>query len=136
MPPKKRKTARNSPATKETTPSNSHLLKNTERDRGLLLLPAELHSEILDNFLPVVSQTQVPPSGTPVLASIYLERTDVLRALSQVSVSYRKHFLPLLWQVLNMCFADEAAFYKHLGDTLVRKCKGLSQNPELLTFIR
>ena len=106
---------------------------------GLLLLPGELQSEILNNFLPIVSQTQVP-HDTPVLGKIYLERTDVLRALSQVCVSYRHHFLPLLWQTLNLCYlarsGREITFFKHVGDALVRKCNGLSQNSELSSFIR
>ena len=145
MPPKKWKTAKNqeesdSPASHGKAPSTLRSLKDPSKDgtdRGLLLLPPELHNEILDNFPPIVSQTQLPGNDS-VLSRIYLKRTAVLRTLSQVSVSYRHHFLPLLWQVLNICCAgaDQGSWYKHLGDTLVRKCEGLSRNPELSSFIR
>ncbi|KIM47668.1 hypothetical protein M413DRAFT_62699 [Hebeloma cylindrosporum] len=147
MPPKKRKTetAKKQPVpeastSESTNPTRSECSSNA--DRALLLLPSELHSEILDNFLPVVSQTRVF-HDTPVLQKIYLERTDLLRALSQVCVSYRRHFLPLLWQILNLgCgarsdeYKDQRLFYKHVGDALIRKCNGLSQNSELSSFIR
>jgi len=142
MPPKKRKTSKKQPdpslPSDSTKPTRSEDPSNT--DRALLLLPSELQSEILDNFLPVVSQTRVL-QDIPVLEKIYLERTDVLRALSQVCVSYRRHFLLLLWQVLNLCCGarsgeEKPPFYIHVGVTLMRKCNALSQNSELLSFIR
>jgi hypothetical protein len=142
MPPKKRKTAKKKPdpslPSDSTKPTRSEDPSNA--DRALLLLPSELQSAILDDFLSVVSQTQVF-HDPPVLKKIYLERTDVLRALSQVCVSYRRHFLPLLWQILNICCGarsggPEINFYKHVGDALMRKCNALSQNSELSSFIR
>jgi hypothetical protein len=145
MPPKKRKTAKKQPDPEAPTLSPSGSTKPTRSedpsnaDRALLLLPSELQSEILDNFLPVVAQTQVS-HDTPVLQKRYLERTDVLRALSQVCVSYRRHFLPLLWQILNLCCGARSGrddeFFKFVGGTLMRKCNGLSQNSELSSFIR
>jgi hypothetical protein len=142
MPPKKRKTAKKQPdpslPSDSTKPTRSEDPSNA--DRALLLLPSELQSEILDNFLPVVSQTRIS-HDRPVLEKIYLERADILRALSQVCVSYRRHFLPLLWQILNLCCGarsgeKEVSFYKHVGVTLMRKCNALSQNSEFLSFIR
>lgn len=143
MPPKKRKTAKKKPdpslPSDSTKPTRSEDPSNAER--ALLLLPSELQSAILDDFLSVVSQTQVF-HDTPVLTKVYLERTDVLRALSQVCVSYRRHFLPLLWQIFNICCGARSAsgyeinFYKPIGNALMRKCNALSQNSELSSFIR
>jgi len=115
MPPKKRKTGKNG-------------------DTGLL---GELQSEVLDNFLPIVSQTQVKPP----YSEEYTLRGRMFSAPCQVCVSYRHHFLPLLWQTLNLCCGarsggHEITFYIHVGDALVRKCNGLSQNSELSSFIR
>ena len=107
-------------------------------ERGLLTLPVELTTEILDYFPAIGPYTEVHNSD-PVLLEIYLVRIDILRALSQVSIDYRRFFLPLLWESLDVCFkmrnSMTSAFYKYVGDALIRKCDGLSANPNLASYI-
>lgn len=72
----------------------------------------------------------------PLLPRVYLERPDVLRALSQTCVAYRKVFLPLLFERLEVCVTtrpgnQSRAFYKHIGEGLERKCSGLADRPDL-----
>ena len=109
-------------------------------EKGLLSLPVELVTEILDYFPTIGPYTAVNHGSVPLLPGIFLVRVDILRALSQVCIDYRRSFLPLLWESLNICFERRTkgltnAFYKHLGDTLVRKCDGLSANPNLASYI-
>jgi hypothetical protein len=111
--------------------------------RGLLPLPVELTTEILDYFPTIGPYTAVYNDiGDPVLSHIFLVRIDILRALSQVCIDYRRVFLPLLWESLNICFTTRkdspkftAAYYKYVGKALVRKCNGLSANPNLASYI-
>ena len=74
------------------------------------------------------------------LTESFLVRIDVLRALSQVCIDYRRGFLPLLWESLNICFAirgraDSSKSTKFYIDALVRKCDDLSANPNLASYI-
>ena len=109
-------------------------------ERGLLSLPVEVSTEILDYFPSIGPYTTVN-NVYNLLPEIYLVRIDMLRALSQVSIDYRRVFLPLLWESLNVCFMREdgpgsmGAFYKHVGEALVRKCDGLLANPSLSSYI-
>jgi hypothetical protein len=103
----------------------------------LLSLPVELTSEILDYFPKIGPHTTVHALN-PIVPKSYLVRIDVLRALSQVCIHYRRVFLPLLWESLNICFAlrgDTSKSTKFYGDTIVRKCDGLSANPNLASYI-
>jgi hypothetical protein len=108
-------------------------------ERGLLSLPVELSTEILDYF-PVIGPYTTLYSYEYVLPEIYHLRIDMLRALSQVCIDYRRVFLPLLWESLNVCFMREdspdlkVAFYKHVGGALVRNCDGLLANPNLASY--
>jgi hypothetical protein len=111
-------------------------------ERGLLSLPVELATEILDYFPTIGPHTSVnSDNGYPVLHRIFHVRIDVLRALSQVCIHYRRVFLPLLWESLNICFsirgpaARTFKYDKHLSETLVRKCDRLSANPKLASHI-
>jgi hypothetical protein len=109
-------------------------------ERGLLSLPVELRTEILDYFPTIGPYTSAnSDTGRPVLSKIFLVGIDVLRALSQVCIDYRRVFLPLLWESLNICFtigpASTRCFYKYVGEALVRKCDGLSANPNLASYI-
>ena len=141
---KKRKTT----SKKETSPvhTQKELVEWGEKadasnlERGLLSLPVELSTEILDYFPAIRPYTEVYDFHH-LLPEIYLVRIDILRALSQVCIDYRRVFLPLLWESLNVCFMREenpeskGAFYKYVGDALVRKCDGLSVNPNLASYI-
>jgi hypothetical protein len=112
-------------------------------ERGLLPLPVELTTEILDYFPTIGPYTAVYNAiGGPVLPEFFLVRIDVLRALSQVCIDYRRVFLPLLWESLNICFTMRnhgpdftKAFYKNVCKAVVRKCDGLSANPDLASYI-
>jgi hypothetical protein len=109
-------------------------------ERGLLSLPVELSTEIL-HYFPVIGPYKTIYFNDNLLPEIYLLRIDILRALSQVCIDYRRVFLPLLWESLDICFMREVrpdmmrAFYKHIGDTLVRKCDGLLANHNLASYI-
>ena len=69
-----------------------------------------------------------------------LERTNLLRALSQTCQQWRLIFLPLLWECVEVCTArsqkTEAAWYLWLARTLERKSKNLAQNPQYAAHVR
>ncbi|KAF8956084.1 hypothetical protein BDZ97DRAFT_1853540 [Flammula alnicola] len=153
MPPKKRKFASKrgvqiSPPSPVSPPPNntSHvgsLEDASNLGKGLLALPTELWMETLDNFPAIKPRTTIPHSG-PVWPPRFLERTDVLRALSQVSVTYRRAFLPLLWESLDICCSARPRssssrppiFLKHVAETLLRKCGGFAVSPDLASYVR
>ncbi|KAF8910142.1 hypothetical protein CPB84DRAFT_1360461 [Gymnopilus junonius] len=104
-------------------------------DKGFLHLPVELRTEILDYFPKITVLTRVSRNH-PVLDSDYLERTDVLRSLSQVCVAYRQDYLALLWETTNACCATrvrerknvsdpDTSFSKQTAETLARLTSGL-----------
>ncbi|KAF5330546.1 hypothetical protein D9619_005234 [Psilocybe cf. subviscida] len=68
----------------------------------------------------------------------YLERTDVLRALSQTCRRLRNVFQPLAWQQLNTCVMRNRAgsWFHTFGPSILRKSIFVQQNPELGTFVR
>ena len=132
------------------TPPPIHTQKNLDEwgeqadasnlERGLLSLPVELRTEILDYF-PAIGPYTAVNVYYHLLPEIYLVRIDMLRALSQVCIDYRRVFLPLLWESLNVCFMranspeSKGAFYKHVGEALIRKCDSLLANPNLSSYI-
>ena len=110
-------------------------------ERGLLSLPVELWTEILDYFPSIGPYTSVYMDYHS-LPEFFLVRLDVLRALSQVCIDYRRVFLPLVWDSFNACFTMRvgtpgwsSAEYVHVGEALIRKCDGLSANPSLASYI-
>ena len=106
--------------------------------KGVLMVPIELREEVLHYFRGVNIYTETP-SQEPILPVEYLEFTDVLRALSQVCVAYRRVFLPSLWESFMACHESRStpkAFYAHAGNTLAQKCDGLSNNPDLKVHLR
>ena len=140
-PPKKKTKARQK-SVEGAPPTSNRVGAHGNLGKGILRCPVELQNEILDYYLPVG-----PTSGSegyfgpdPVLHPIYLERTTALRTLSQVSLDYRRVFLPLLYETLNVCCAEQSlnrvSFYKHVGDTLRRKSRGLIANPQLASYVR
>jgi len=106
--------------------------------KAFLSIPMELTTEILSHFLAIDAHTGIRSSqGNPVLPIEYLERPDILRALSQTCVAFRRLFLPLAWENLDVCVEPRefCAFYKHAGDTLKRKSDGLLENKDLAKYV-
>ncbi|PPQ99541.1 hypothetical protein CVT24_005331 [Panaeolus cyanescens] len=107
-------------------------------DKAMLSLPPELVNEILKCYPEIVIGAEKVSDHIPVLGMQYLERTRVLRSLSQVCRAYRNAFLPLLWETIHICCCSEQekSFYKKLGDTMIRYAAGLEASPALKPFIR
>ena len=110
-------------------------------ERRLLYLPVELWTEILKYFPAIGPYTSVYLHDHS-LPGFFLVRLDTLRALSQVCIDYRRVFLPLVWDSFNACFTVRmgtprwsSAEYVHVGEALIRKCDGLSANPNLASYI-
>jgi hypothetical protein len=141
--PKKRKTT----GSKRATSLPVHAQKNLDEwgekadasnlERGLLSLPFELLTEILDYFPAIGPYKFITYSSYRYrcqycLPNIYLVRINMLRALSQVCIDYRRVFLPLLWESFNICFIRKDEYF---GDALVRKCDSLLASPNLASYI-
>jgi len=142
MPPKKRqRVPEQSGVSDERTSSISVVSSENPSnvEKGLLKFPIELREEVLHHFEGVNIYTKAP-SHNPILPVKYLEWTDALRVLSQVCVAYRRAFLPRLWESFTACIdsgsGDNVQFFAHAGNTLARKCEGLSNNPELAEHVR
>ena len=120
---------------------------NLERD--LLSLPVELTTEILDYFPTIGPYTaSYNYRISPILPAIFLVRGRVLRALSQVCIDYRRGFLPLLWDSLDLCFKMRQVsprecrndmpidlYCKPVVEAQLCKFDGLSANPNLASYI-
>jgi len=108
----------------------------------LLELPLELIMEILSHFdcLPIVtSKLNYDFFGThPRVSDQYLERTNVLRALSQTCRSWRKLFSPLLWERLEPCLipSDSGKWSESNADLLMRMSTFVRENPEIASHVR
>lgn len=170
MPPRK-KTKQTDPAPRkpagESRTGKGSSGNEVNAQKGLLSLPVELINKVLANFRSIGNFTSLPElnsegsygpepgdpkdaasgasddplAGEPVLGREYLERPDVLRALSQTCVAYRTAFLPLLFERLEVCVTTRPgnptkAFYRHIGDGLERKCSGLVGRPDLSEMVR
>lgn len=141
MPPKKLKLYHQVVVTRVAVdPAREGVLEDAANsEKGILSLPLELQREILGYYQKIDFLTRTPHDN-PILPDEYLEYTDALRALSQVSVAYRQVFLPLLWETVNVCFSQRGAnptsFFKHVGEALARKCDGLKANPELRPLVK
>ncbi|KAF5332118.1 hypothetical protein D9611_008037 [Ephemerocybe angulata] len=117
--------------------------------KALAVLPAELLTKVLAHYKAIGPYTDIytarenrgrnEPDIGPTLDASYLERSDVLRALSQTCRVYREIFLPILYERMEACItprSGKVAFYKHIGETLERKCRGLKKNPALAKMVR
>lgn len=166
--PVAKKPGTKSSARKGSTSSKS-LEDPSNARKGLVRLPIELITHILSNYKTIGNLTAIPDSdeqhearvakiqaavasgpehqdvdllgGEPVLPRSYLERPDALRALSQTCVAYRRVFLPILFESLDVCVTTRPgnptrAFYKHIGEALERKCSGLAKREDLWGMVR
>lgn len=147
MPPKKRKAQDAElaePSSKKQKSSRPPLevLGTAENPanagKAFLSIPMELTTEILSHFPAIDAYTRIR-SDDPVLPTVYLQRPDILRALSQTCVAFRRVFLPLAWENLDVCVGPRvkrsSTFFKHAGDTLKRKSDGLLENKDLAKYV-
>ncbi|EDR15901.1 uncharacterized protein LACBIDRAFT_301341 [Laccaria bicolor S238N-H82] len=106
--------------------------------KAFLSIPMELTTEILRHFPEIDAHTGIiHGEGEPVLPIEYLQRPDILRALSQTCVAVRRVFLPLAWENLDLCVTPrvQSTFFKHAGETLKRKSNGLLKNKDLAKYV-
>jgi hypothetical protein len=139
-------------ATEDVIPSSHpHVLEQ---------IPAELWLEIISYF-PAIPIPTPRPAHNPVLPPSTLERSDVLRALSQTCRALRKIFFPQAWERLEVCairterpnmfghtrdYSMEglnygrdqipSSWYLGVSKTVQTKCEGLSRYPEYAACIR
>ncbi|EAU92311.1 hypothetical protein CC1G_00530 [Coprinopsis cinerea okayama7 len=154
MPPKKKQKTGKPPPTQPPLPSHDLPVLPLSKwgrkespqnaNAGFCRLPDELISEVL-SYYPEVGPLTSAVDGTaryqarePILPVSYLVRPDTLRALSQTCVAYRRLFLPILWERLEVCVEarGKEQFFRHAGESLTRKCNGLLENPDLLDMVR
>ena len=109
----------------------------------LFKLPLELIMDILSYFdcLPIfTNKLNLSLFGIdPRVSRRYLERTDVLRALSQTCRSWRNLFFPLLWERLEPCSVmDDGSgnWFESNMDSLIRKSALVCENPEIASHVR
>ncbi|KAG5652933.1 hypothetical protein H0H81_003009 [Sphagnurus paluster] len=125
MPPKKR--ARKIPSANAANLRNSTLTLQPHHNHNICTtLPVELWLEILSYY-----------PAEEFYKGIYwvcLERTGVLRALSQTNQHLRRIFLPKLWERFEISSAETGAWYKTAGEALLRKSEGILQSPHLASY--
>jgi hypothetical protein len=126
----------------------------------ILELPAELWFEIISYFPAVPVPTRRIARG-PVLPPSTLDRSDVLRALSQTCCALRNIFFERAWERLEVCairteksssqhpskdYSVEGfnygvdqipgSWYLGVSRTLQTKCEGLSRHTEYAALVR
>ncbi|KAF8159182.1 hypothetical protein B0H34DRAFT_747703 [Crassisporium funariophilum] len=107
-------------------------------------LPLELLMEILSHFQVLHTHTNLDTNHITIAYSehiwslFYLERTDILRSVSQTCKAWRIIFLPLLWERLEACATHSLTtkMFPIFGTPLVRKSMFISTRPELAAHIR
>ena len=106
--------------------------------KAFLSIPMELTTEILSHFPAIDAYTGIwYGQDEPVLPTVYLQRPDILRALSQTCIAFRRVFLPLAWENLDVCVGPrvKCPFFKHAGKTLKSKSDGLLENKDLAKYV-
>ncbi|KAF6741374.1 hypothetical protein DFP72DRAFT_945011 [Ephemerocybe angulata] len=104
-------------------------------------LPAELLLEVASNFEVVVPFDRVTHRDYDAwfhIDEVALERQDALRAMSQVSQRWRKLFLPLLWENVEIaaCRKGKGQWHEQCSMGLIKKGNGLAENPELAQYVQ
>jgi hypothetical protein len=116
--------------------SDSPLSVGHGQTSAFLSLASELLLEILSYFPPVPKRAWIRESDA-YLSSLYCERPNVLRALSQTCRAARKFFLPLLWERLEVCTARLVrAWHLQVSATLEARSIGLAQRQDLSAYVR
>lgn len=104
-------------------------------------LPDETFLEILSYF-PVINLRykhtgQRGVWGLNVLPGEFIERLDILRAITQTCRTLRRKFLSWLWERVEACVVPTlSAWYIYVGNVLESKCHILLKNPSLATHVR
>ncbi|KDQ60173.1 hypothetical protein JAAARDRAFT_191574 [Jaapia argillacea MUCL 33604] len=104
---------------------------------GFPSLAPELFLEILSYF-GTVSDDYIL-ANPEYLPSECRERIDLLRALSQTCRSLRSQFFGIAWERFAPCICSESdgkVWWKVLGDSMEKQCKGLVKSPHLLPLVR
>lgn len=105
----------------------------------LAVLPPELFDEIVAYF-PTLPLDWYYDTSTGVPDSLYAERAETLRALSQTCKAMRIAALPRLWARLDICFVPTRArgtWYKYVMQNLKRKADGLQTlDDTTLSYVR
>lgn len=146
MPPKskKRKISISQPEQVENSTNRGSALGGASEDpsnsqKAILSLPVELRDEILDYYPKITFFTETPHND-PVLPEKYKIRRNVLRALSQLCVAYRRVFFPAFWESLDVCFltGETLHFYRDVSNAIERHCDGIwiSATPTIRPCIR
>ncbi|RDB23832.1 hypothetical protein Hypma_008940 [Hypsizygus marmoreus] len=117
---------------------------------GLPALPTELLLEIISYF-PTIRVPATSARNVEVFPGIYLQRTKVLRTLSQTCKSLRGMFLPLSWERIEPCASDRVGnnrrsstragiprlWEKVLATDLVRQLEIVTiRNPSLASYVK
>jgi len=144
MPPKSKKCAKRpsaeTAAPHERASTESIPVFSNNKGSKALELPLELLTEILSYFecLPVPITYRSCFILHSAESSRYLERSDVLRSLSQTCKLWRTMFFPLLWERLETCLfhSFSGALYKVYGESLIRKSSLVCENPEMASHVR
>ncbi|KDQ60174.1 hypothetical protein JAAARDRAFT_125597 [Jaapia argillacea MUCL 33604] len=144
MPPrsKKRKTTKATPVESEDDgidelepPQDGIASKAITFQSGFPSLAPELFLEILSYFETISNDYIL--ANPEYLPSECRERTDALRALSQTCRSLRSQFLGIAWETFAVCICpDGKSWWKVLGDSMEKQCKGLVKSPHLLPLVR
>jgi len=107
-------------------------------------LPDETFLEILSYF-PVINLRYRHTGhmghrgiwGINVLPGEFIERFDILRAITQTCRTLRRKFLSWLWERVEACVVPTiSTWYIYVGNVLQRKCHILLKNPSLATHVR
>lgn len=126
----------------DTAPTSAHDLPAHAQSSKALDLPLELLMEVLSYFRSSPIMTSPTEEATDNVGSIAsennLERTDVLRSLSQTCRLWRDIFFPILWERLDVTatHSESGAWYKVFGEALIKKSLLVSQNPEIAGHVR
>lgn len=117
--------------------SSSAVIRPISQERkGLVTVPSEILLEIVSHF-PEISLEHILDC-LQTLPVEYRERFAALRALSQTCKELRSVVLPLAWDHLEACTTagHPSQFFKDVGNSLERKCKGLLASKHLLPHVR
>ena len=141
MPLKSNKRVKCSPLDNSAVkPADAPAFPSIDKGSELLSLPLELIMEIrLSHFvcLPIITG-KIGYSlfvVDPRVSHRYLERTNVLCALSQTRRSWRNLIFPLLWERLEPCLTNSRSGNCY-GASLIRKSALICENQEITSYVR